>query len=174
MEFKGRIVDIAQDWKTGKYRITFEAEDNIKSQLEKTTDKLMTITTKMFRKKRSLDANAYAWVLMQKIAEAIRSDKWSVYLNMLGRYGVFTHIIVPPGAADRVMEEWRIANNLGEVSVAGRTGIQIQCYFGSSTYDTKEMSVFIEGIISECREIGIETATPEELDRMKREWGVKL
>ena len=174
MEFKGRLIDIARDWKTGRFRITYEAEEDITKQVEAVTDKLLTITTKLFRNKRSRDANSYSWVLMQKIAEDQHTDKWSVYLEMLGRYGVFTHIIVRPGVVDRVVSEWRTVKNLGEVSVAGQTGIQLQCYFGSSTYDTKEMSVFIEGIVSECHEMGIETATPDELERMKREWGVEL
>jgi hypothetical protein len=174
MEFKGRVVDIARNWKTGRFRITFEADEDISKQLETATDKLLTITAKLFRHKRSRDANSYSWVLMQRIAEDQHTDKWSVYLEMLGRYGVFTHIIVRPGMVDRVISEWRTVKNLGEVTVSGQTGIQLQCYFGSSTYDTKEMSVFIEGIVSECHEMGIETATPEELERMKREWGVEL
>lgn len=174
MEFKGHIVDISRDWKTGKFRVTFESMEDISKQLETITDKLLTITAKLFRQKRSRDANSYSWVLMQKMAETIKSDKWSVYLDMLGRYGVFTHIIVRPGVVDRVMSEWRTVKNLGEVTVSGQTGIQLQCYFGSSTYDTKEMSVFIEGIVSECHELGIETATPKELERMKKEWGVEL
>lgn len=174
MEFKGQIVDISRDWKTGRFRVTFESMEDISKQLESITDKLLSVTTKLFRNKRSRDANSYSWVLMQKIAEDQHTDKWSVYLEMLGRYGVFTHIIVRPGVVDRVMSEWRMVKNLGEVAVSGQTGIQLQCYFGSSTYDTKEMSVFIEGIVSECHELGIETATPEELDRMKKEWGVDL
>ena len=174
MEFRGHIVDISRDWKTGRFRVTFESMEDISKQLESITDNLLTITAKLFHNKRSRDANSYSWVLMQKIAEDQHTDKWSVYLEMLGRYGVFTHIIVKPGVVDRVVSEWRTVKNLGEVTVSGQTGIQLQCYFGSSTYDTKEMSVFIEGIVSECHELGIETATPEELDRMKKEWGVEL
>jgi adenine C2-methylase RlmN of 23S rRNA A2503 and tRNA A37 len=174
LEFKGKIVDISKDWKTGRFRVTFESMEDISKQLETITDKLLTITAKIFRNKRSRDANSYSWVLMQKIAEDQHTDKESVYLEMLGRYGVFTHIIVRPGVVNRVIAEWRTVKNLGEVTVSGQTGIQLQCYFGSSTYDTKEMSVFIEGIVSECREMGIDTATPEELERMKREWGVEL
>ncbi|ASN70262.1 hypothetical protein 10S9_8 [uncultured Caudovirales phage] len=174
MEFRGHIVDISRDWKTGRFRVTFESMEDISKQLDSITDNLLTITAKIFRNKRSRDANSYSWVLMQKIAEDQHTDKWSVYLEMLGRYGVFSHIIVRPGVVDRVVSEWRTVKNLGEVTVSGQTGIQLQCYFGSSTYDTKEMSVFIEGIVSECHELGIETATPEELEKMKREWGVLL
>lgn len=172
MEFTGRLKDVSRDWQTGQYNITFtmnEASaineiDNIKD-----VDKL-SIKAVKHRQKRSLDANAYMWVLLQKIAEVGGSDKWSVYLEMLGSYGVFTHIIVKPNVVDKVKEEWRTVKELGEVCVNGTTGIQLQCYFGSSTYNTKEMSVLIDGVVSEAKELGIETLSPDELERMKAEW----
>lgn len=110
---------------------------------------------------------------MQKIAEAIHTDKWSVYLMMLERYSpVFTHIIVRPEAVERVMGEWRTVKVLGPIQVNGSSGIQLQCYFGSSTFDSKEMASFIDGIVSECKEMGIETLPPDEIERMRREWGI--
>lgn len=123
------------------------------------------------RKKRSRDANAYAWALMEEIAAKIGSCKDEVYLQMLERYGVFTHIIVKPQAVDMLMREYRLCRSLGEVTVNGQTGVQIQAYFGSSQYDTKQMSRLIDGIIYEARELGIETATPEEVALMKSRWG---
>lgn len=134
---------------------------------------MLNLTAKIHREKRSLDANAYAWVLMQKIAEAIHTDKWSVYLMMLERYSpVFTHIIVRPEAVERVKGEWRTVKVLGPIQVNGSSGIQLQCYFGSSTFDSKEMASFIDGIVSECKEMGIETLPPDEIERMRREWGI--
>ena len=92
---------------------------------------------------------------------------------MLERYSrAFTHIIVRPDVAERIIEEWRTVKNLGPILVNGREGVQLQCYFGSSTFDTKEMSVFIDGLLEECKEKEIETLPPAELARMQREWGV--
>jgi len=133
-------------------------------------NKLYTATLKEHREKRSLDANAYAWVLMSKIADAVGTSKDEVYLEMLERYGVFTHIIAKPQAAARIKEEWRAVKELGTVTVNGQTGIQLQCYYGSSTYDTKEMSTLINGIVSECKDLDIETATPREIAMMCEEW----
>lgn len=130
------------------------------------------IKVEKYREKRSLDANAYMWVQLQKMAEVIRSSKDEVYLQMLDKYGVFTHIIVKPKAVDRVKQEWRTVRDLGEVTVNGVTGIQLQIYYGSSTYDTKEMSVLIDGVVSECQELGIETLPPDELRQMKERWGI--
>ena len=172
MEFTGKLQNVSRDWQTGQWNITFTMNEasainevnNIQS-----CEKLRIKAVK-HRNKRSLDANAYCWVILQKIAEVLHQDKWNVYLEMLGKYGVFTHIIVKPNVVDKVKEEWRTVKELGEVSVNGMTGIQLQCYFGSSTYNTKEMSVLIDGIVYEAKELGIETLPPDELERMKIEW----
>ncbi len=172
MEFTGKLQNVSRDWQTGQWNITFTMNEasainevnNIQS-CEK-----LSIKAVKHRNKRSLDANAYCWVILQKIAEVLHQDKWNIYLEMLGKYGVFTHIIVKPNVVDKVKEEWRTVKELGEVNVNGVTGIQLQCYFGSSTYNTKEMSVLIDGIVYEAKELGIETLPPDELERMKIEW----
>lgn len=126
---------------------------------------------KVHRERRSLDSNAYLWVLLAKMADALRTNKDDLYLLMLERYGVFTHLIVKPEAVDRIVEQWRTVRVLGDVLIKGRAGVQLQCYFGSSTYTTKEMSVLIDGVVSEAKEMGIETLPPDEIERMNQDWG---
>ena len=173
MECTGKLKSVSKNWISRKWEVTFEINEDITASIDKIRDKMLNLTAKIHREKRSLDANAYAWVLMQKIAEAIHTDKWSVYLMMLERYSpVFTHIIVRPEAVERVMGEWRTVKVLGTIQVNGSSGIQLQCYFGSSTFDSKEMASFIDGIVSECKEMGIETLPPDEIERMRREWGI--
>lgn len=174
MECNGKLKSISRDWITKKWELTFETNEDITGSIGKIKDKPLTIIAKLYRNRRSLDANAYAWVLMQKIAEAIHSDKWSVYLMMLERYSrAFTHIIVRPDVADRVKAEWRTVKDLGPITVNGQSGIQLQCYFGSSTFDSKEMSVFIDGLVAECKQMDIETLPPAEIERMQKEWGIE-
>ena len=173
MECTGKLKSVSKNWISRKWEVTFEINEDITASIDKIRDKLLNLTAKIHREKRSLDANAYAWVLMQKIAEAIHTDKWSVYLMMLERYSpVFTHIIVRPEAVERVKGEWRTVKVLGPIQVNGSYGIQLQCYFGYSTFDSKEMASFIDGIVSECKEMGIETLPPDEIERMRREWGI--
>lgn len=173
MECTGKLKSVSKKWISRKWEVTFEINEDITASIDKIRDKLLNLTAKIHREKRSLDANAYAWVLMQKIAEAIHTDKWAVYLMMLERYSpVFTHIIVRPEAVERVKGEWRTVKVLGPIQVNGSSGIQLQCYFGSSTFDSKEMASFIDGIVSECKEMGIETLPPDEIERMRREWGI--
>lgn len=175
MEFTGTIKNISNDFVTGDINITFSANEKQKVLAEyeeiRKCPKLK-ISVVRFKNKRSLDANAYIWVLLQKMAEVLRSTKEELYLDMLSKYGVFTHIIVKPNVVERVKSEWRTVRDLGEVTVNGQTGIQLQCYFGSSTYDIKEMSVLIDGIVNECIDLKIETLTQEEIDHMKSMWGV--
>lgn len=133
--------------------------------------KQLSVEVKQYRQRRSLDANAYMWVLLSKMAVALNTTKDDLYIEMLDRYGVFTHIIVKPEVAERVKAEWRTVRELGEVTVNGKTGIQLQCYFGSSTYNTKEFSVLLDGVVSECKEIGIETLPPDEVESLKALWG---
>jgi len=175
MEFTGVITDISNNIITGDVSITFSVNEksHILPEYERLKNiKKLKITAAQYREKRSLDANAYMWVLLQKLAEVLHTTKDELYIDMLGKYGVFTHIIVKPHVASRVKEEWRTVKELGEVTVGGQTGIQLQCYFGSSTYDTKEMSVLIDGVVQECKDNEIETLPPDELARMKKEWGV--
>ena len=136
-----------------------------------TQGKRLTVEVTREKKRRSLDANAYLWVLLGKMAAVLQTDKDAVYIEMLSRYGVYTHVVVKPQVAERVKQEWRTVRELGEVTVNGKVGIQLQCYFGSSSYTTAEMATLIDGVISECKDMGIETATPAELARMKGEWG---
>jgi len=133
--------------------------------------KTLSVEVKKQTKRRSLDSNAFLWVMLEKLASSMHTTKDELYLLMLDRYGVFTHVIVKAEAVERVIEEWRTVRNLGEVTIGKTKGVQLQCYFGSSTYDTAEMSRLIDGVVSECKEMGIETLSPWEIEAMNREWG---
>ena len=173
MEFKGHLVGATRNLTTGKYNITFELDEgNIKDLDKLSGNKPLIVQAKQHYNKRSLDANAYAWVLMQQIAEATGVDKWNVYITCLQRYSrAFTHVIVKPNAIERLKELYRVCIDLGEVEVRGQKGHQLQVYYGSSTFTTKEMSVFIDGIISECKDLDIPVTPDSEIKRLKEEWG---
>ena len=131
----------------------------------------LSVEIKRHRQRRSLDANAYLWVLLGKMATVLQTDKDAVYIEMLSRYGVYTHVVVKPNVAERVKQEWRTVRELGEVTVNGKTGIQLQCYFGSSSYTSSEFSTLLDGVISEAKEIGIDVISESEKARLIEEWG---
>lgn len=177
MEFTGRIKGITNDFVSGELNITFSVNEKslILPEYEKLKDcKKLRIEAKKYRNRRSLDANAYLWVLLQKIAEVLRTDKWSVYLQMLKRYGQFTYIVVKPGAVEAVKKQWRECEEIGEIDVNGTKAVQMLCYYGSSTYDTKDFSILLDGVISEAKDLGIETLPSEELERMMEQYGKQV
>lgn len=126
-------------------------------------DKLFDITE--HREKRSRDANALLWACLGEIAGALRSDKWTVYLQMLKRYGKYTYICVKPKVVEAVKKQWRESEEIGRVNINGQEAVQMLCYFGSSTYDSKEFSILLDGVISEMKEMGLETPADRELKR---------
>jgi hypothetical protein len=129
------------------------------------------IEIKKHREKRSLDANAALWKMLSMMADVLKTSKDELYLQVLDRYGVFTHIVVKPSVVDRVKNEWRTVRELGEVTINGKTGVQLQCFFGSSTYNSKEFSVLLNGVIDEAKTLGIDFISKEEQARMIEEWG---
>lgn len=126
-------------------------------------DQVYTLQIKEWKKKRSLNANAYCWLLVGKLADVLRASKEEIYLKMLENYGQSTMVAV----SDKV-DVTPFFKYFKEVSNSNGY-INYQVYKGSSEYDTKEMAVFIDGIIYECESVGIETITPKELAILKGE-----
>ena len=129
---------------------------------------------------RSLNANNYAWSLIEKLATAIKSDKDTVYEEMLRRYGTGESYTDEAGNECKVLFSLRegippslVARHYAEVGVGyidGKKFVHYRAIKGTSEYSTKEMSVFLDGIVSECREVGIQTDTPEMIARYKEAW----
>lgn len=170
MEATGSLKRIANDWDSGKYLITF-AVDRLPADAEELKGyDLLDITAGKHRKKRSLNANALMWKCLGDIARAILSDKWTVYLEMLKRYGEYTYICIHPDAADMLKRQWRECEEVGRLTINGQEAVEMLCYYGSSTYDSKQFSRLLDGVISDMREMGLEPPTPEEFRRVIEEW----
>lgn len=125
---------------------------------------------KQYRQKRSLSANAYAWVLMDMLADKLHSTKEEVYRQAISHVGVFEEIkIENPEALKRFKRIWR-ANGEGWLTktLDEKT---VLAYYGSSTYDTKQMARLIDYVQDECKEQGIEIRPQWEVDSMLKEWG---
>lgn len=131
-----------------------------------------TLSIEPVKKHRSLSANAYAWVLMQKMAEVLKSSKEEIYRQIIQKVGSFNIVRLKSYAAERFIERWH-ANGIGWVAEPiAREGdmTDIAAYYGSSTYDTYEMARFIDELVEEAKTIGVETMTPEELTVIKESW----
>ncbi len=105
--------------------------------------------------KRGQDANALSWALIDRIAKSIKSSRDEVYNLMLERYGVATYLIVKPSEAQRMLDLLGHGRILGDVSINGKNGTQLQIFIGSSNYNREEFSHYLGGIISECENMGL-------------------
>ena len=123
---------------------------------------------KEHKEKRSLNANAYAWSLITKIADALRTSKEECYLEMLKRYGQ-SEIVSALSQID-VSGYFKYYEPLATATLQGKEFTHYKIYKGSSEYDTREMSILIDGIVSEAKELGIETIPPKEIERLKTMW----
>ena len=174
MECTGKLESITRDWQTDKLLLTFSVNElsaaNEVSNIQ-SCEKL-SIKAVKYREKRSLDANALLWACLSDIANAMTppADKWDVYLIMLKRYGKFTYICVKPNVVEAVKAQWRECEVVGEVNINGQKAVQMLCYFGSSTYDTKEFSRLLDGVISEMKEMGLEAPASEDMRRALEQW----
>lgn len=179
MEVKGELVHITRDLKSGKMWITFGV-DEIPPEVNSLQVSPLTITIKKWRAKRSLDANNYYWVLIEKIAAASCQAKPIVHNMMLRRYGTLKRIdgetlmiFLPDteeAAKTALLDEFYHFKPTGLTKIADdhRTFRGYLVLKGSHEMDSKEMSTLIDGAVMEAKDLDIETVTPDELERMKR------
>lgn len=136
--------------------------------------KTLTIDIKEYKKKRSLDANAYCFVLCQKIAEVIGNTKEYVYKQAIKQVGQFEIVPIKDEALDRWIKNWESKGLgwqsvvMGESKLDGYTNTIN--YFGSSVYNTKEMSLLLEELVYEAQELGIDTMTETEQKELLALW----
>lgn len=137
--------------------------------------KLYDADLKVHREKRSLDANAYAWVLMGRLSAKLNIPTAEVYRQYIREIGDNFEIVpIRDDAKGTWIKNWQsrgigwICDDLGHGKIDGYNNIV--CYFGSSAYDTKQMSCLIELIVQDCKAQGIETLPTDKLDAMKLDW----
>ena len=121
------------------------------------------------RKKRSTDANAFCWKLCTEIANVLRTDKDSIYVDMLKKYGQSDLVSVL--ASVDVRGYLKYYDEFGRGSVNGKEFVHCRVYKGSSEYDTREMSILIDGIIDEAKALDIEVISEREKSLLLQEWG---
>ena len=132
---------------------------------------------KEYRQKRSKDANAYCWTLCDSIAKALTTSeavvtKEVVYKDAILQIGTFEPMIIEEKAFDNFKRIWS-KQGLGflvqEVSRKDKC-VKVHCYYGSSTYDSKEMSLLIELLVELAKSLNLETKPQPEIDSLLRSW----
>lgn len=178
MKLTGRITDVNVDFITGVPKITLTV--NEKNDLLHGYDDLkdiekLSIEIKPHKKRRSLDANAYCWKLIGDLAAKLNVPREELYRASIREIGGNSEIVcVKNAAVDRLCAGWQ-KNGIGWQTetmpnkLPGCTNVIL--YYGSSTYDTAQMSRLIDNIVQDCKEVGIQTETPDQIAEMKARWG---
>ena len=161
-------MDSAGDWLCVQTNKARQVLDSLKP------GKVYDVEIKEHREKRSLDSNAYCWVLLDKLADVLDTTKEELYRRYVRKIGPYKDFDLNEDEAktfrvarERLGQGW--PTEQVDFTPDGER-VVIRAYYGSSTYNTKRMSRLIDMIVEDCKEMGIETLTPQQLDAMKERW----
>ena len=146
--------------------------------VRKHKDRLYDLEVKEHRKKRSLDANAYCWVLINKLADVMRIEPVEVYRQAIQDISGNSEVIpIKDEAVEQFNQAWShngigwLCRDMGKSKIPGYRNLMV--YYGSSVYNTKQMSVLIDHLIQDCKALEIETLPPDKLALLMEEWDAK-
>ena len=176
-ELSGNIKDLNIDFLTGKALLTLsvnEKQATIQCFDElKSKDKL-TFKIGRYTESRTKDANRYFWQLCEKLAEKLNTTKIDIYHNSIKEVGVFYDDEIEPERVQHRCTAWEMIGTgwlteRVDFSADGNKEV-IRFYYGSSSYNKRQMSRLIENVVQDCKEQGIETRTPEQLASLIDLW----
>lgn len=176
-ELSGKIKELNIDFLTGKPLLTLSVNqkqtaincfDELKSK-EKLTFKIGRYT-----ESRTNDANRYFWALCEKLAEKLNVTKIEVYLTSIREVGVFYDDEIEPEKVQHRRKAWEMIGTgwlteRVDFSADGNKEV-IRFYYGSSSYNKKQMSRLIDNVVQDCQALGIETRTPEQIANLISLW----
>ena len=171
IEGKARLVDISKDYQSGRFRLTFEMESFLPNMVDAIRDVCLRLSIKKWKKKRSLDANSLYWVINSQMARELQTTPEELHEELLQRYGLLDttddgHISITVRAnvdMRRIDGHWRMY----KVSRDGKWKSYLRIR-GTSEYDTAEMAYFIDRVMEDARELGIDTETPDQKAEVER------
>ena len=131
-------------------------------------DTIYDVKINKHREKRSLNANAYLWKLVTEIGNILNKSKEEVYLQMLIDYGQSEMISIL--SEINVKGYFKYYKLAGTSILNGKEFNHYKIYKGSSEYNTKEMSILLEGAVQEAKNLGIKTKEDYEIEKLIEEW----
>lgn len=176
MKIIGTIENVSIDFKSKKPKITLLLNSNEITLLEELKGLKLNVELKKWRKKRSLDANSYLWVLIKELSDVTDIEPKTIYRDAISCLNTYDVIPIKNEAVERFISNWN-QNGDGWIcekfdsKLKGFTNVR--AYYGSSVFNSKEMNKLIEIIVDECKQLGIETKPPEELKSLLEEWDGK-
>lgn len=173
MQITGRLKDLAFS-RNGEQIVSLTVKSDISELFDELKDFDIDLEIKKHRERRSLDANAYCWVLIDKLADKLCVTKAHIYREAIRSIGgVSETVCVRTEAFEKLKQIWT-ANGIGwqiEQLPSKLDGcVNAVLYYGSSTYDTKQMSRLLDNLIQDCEALGIPVDTPEQIAKIKSLW----
>lgn len=178
IELTGKVVDMKRDYRTSKPVVSLEVNESLES-LEEHVGAELVIRISEKKAQRSLDSNAYFHVMCDRLRQKLGISMARCKNQLIARYGQIEKL--PNGemigyttmAPPEFMLEYETPHTwlIDTRQVKGKTWYSYRIYRGSHTYNVKEMNQLISGTVEECKQMGIETKTPDELARMSALWG---
>lgn len=161
----------------GTQNITVTVNADFATEYDELKDKDINVEIKKYSKRRSLDANAYCWMLIDKIAEKTKEKKTEIYRHAIKEIGgVSTIICVKDIAADSLCRGWS-EHGTGWMTEKTKSKIpgctNVTLWYGSSVYDSRQMAALIDSLIQEAEGQGIVTITEKEKEQLLGKWTVK-
>ena len=170
---KPRLRDLSLA-RAGGYLLTIATREDVGALYDELHETDVDVTVKKHREKRSLDANAYAWVLMDKLAEKTGIPKTEIYRHYIREIGGNSETVCVVEAAVKKLRTGWEHNGLGwqtDIQPSKISGcVNVILYYGSSTYDSAQMHRLIEMIIQDCKIQGIEVMPPDKLAALMEGW----
>lgn len=128
-------------------------------------DKEKKYEIKEYKPKRTLSQNSYAWVLINQLANKMRMSKEEMYISLLEDYSQC--LMIPVEKGKKPNGYFKYYKYIATTSINGKEADYYKVFKGSSEFDTEEMSIFLDGIIQECKQLDIQTLTPDEIEMME-------
>ena len=180
LDTTGAITDIGIDYKTNKTKISLLLDTKALDIVEELkNENKLDVELKKYRKKRSLDANSYFWKLLQELCELAEIDSVEEYKRRIKELGIFRRFKIEKDNIKTFEKMWTSQGTAWFCEVADITYIEniefkiINAYYGSSSYNSKQMSRLIDGVVQDCEIYGIETKPKEEIESLLKEWDKK-
>lgn len=176
ISFKAKVKDVI--WtRTNEAIVTVATHQDVNAdEIYNMIDNELDVKVELsrWREKRSLNANNYCWKMLDEIAKKIKSTKELVYREIIHRVGVFEILPIRNDALESFIRRWQ-SKGLGWLCEQQRDSTipnytVVVAYYGTSTYNTEEMSRFIDEVVEEAKGLGIQTETPDQIAEMKSLW----
>ncbi len=131
--------------------------------------KNLKLDIKLYRSKRSNEANKLLWKCINLLAAELHNDNWDQYLIELERYGKYTCILVGADGYDDLKNLWRDTKKIGErTSLDGKVFYEVLCFYGSSSYDSKEFSRLLDGVLDDMKDAGVVLPSQKTIEDAKK------